>query len=125
MKFVLKFMLSKVPRVAIENPVSCISSRVRKPDQIIHPYQFGDDASKKTCLWLKGLPKLVPTGHVPPRYVDGKPRWANQSDNGQNFCLDETGKVIGWNDPRIKIARSKTFSGIADAMAEQWGGKVG
>ena len=109
--FVRLFMDAPIERIAIENPVSVISSRIRKPDQIIQPYQFGHDASKKTCLWLKGLPLLKPTQMVEPRIVDGKQRWANQTDSGQN-------KLPPSKD-RWKL-RSKTYEGIADAMAEQW-----
>jgi site-specific DNA-cytosine methylase len=118
--FVQMFMDLDVERIAIENPVGCISSRIRKPDQIIQPYEFGDDASKKTCLWLKGLPLLESTGYVEPRIVDGKKRWANQDDNGQNRDV-RTGKVLAWNSEEIKILRSKTYPGIAKAIAEQWG----
>lgn len=105
-------MDAPIAKIAIENPVSIISSRIRKPDQIIHPYQFGHDASKKTCLWLKGLPPLRPTAFVEPRIIDGKPRWANQTDSGQNKLPPSADR---W---RI---RSKTYQGIADAMAAQWG----
>ena len=105
------FMDAPIERIAIENPVSVISSRIRKPDQIIQPYQFGHDASKKTCLWLKNLPLLKPTQLVEPRIIDGKPRWANQTDSGQN-------KLPPSKD-RWKL-RSKTYEGIADAMAAQW-----
>lgn len=101
-----------IPRRATENPIGCLSTRIRKPDQIIHPHQFGHDASKATCLWLVGLPLLVPTAQVKPRYVDGKPRWANQTDSGQNR--------LGPSPDRWK-ERSKTYQGIADAMAAQWG----
>ena len=106
------FMDAPIERIAIENPVSVISSRIRKPDQIIQPHQFGHDASKKTCLWLKNLPLLKPTQLVEPRIIDGKPRWANQTDSGQN-------KLPPSKD-RWKL-RSKTYEGIADAMAAQWG----
>ena len=109
--FVRLFMDAPIERIAIENPVSVISSRIRKPDQIIQPYQFGHDASKKTCLWLKGLPLLKPTQMVEPRIVNGKPRWGNQTDSGQN-------KLPPSKD-RWKL-RSKTYEGIADAMATQW-----
>jgi site-specific DNA-cytosine methylase len=109
--FVRLFMDAPIERIAIENPVSVISSRIRKPDQIIQPYQFGHDASKKTCLWLKGLPLLKPTQMVEPRIVNGKQRWANQTDSGQN-------KLPPSKD-RWKL-RSKTYEGIADAMAAQW-----
>jgi hypothetical protein len=105
------FMDAPIERIAIENPVSVISSRIRKPDQIIQPYQFGHDASKKTCLWLKNLPLLKPTQMIEPRIVNGKPRWANQTDSGQN-------KLPPSKD-RWKL-RSKTYGGIADAMAAQW-----
>ena len=109
--FVRLFMDAPIERIAIENPVSVISSRIRKPDQIIQPHQFGHDASKKTCLWLKGLPLLKPTQMVEPRIVNGKPRWGNQTDSGQN-------KLPPSKD-RWKL-RSKTYQGIADAMATQW-----
>ncbi len=112
LEFVVGLMMVNIKMIAIENPVSIISSRIRKPDQIITPYMFGHDASKKTCLWLKNLPCLHPTNYVEPRVVDGKPRWGNQTDSGQN-------KLPPSKD-RWKI-RSKTFQGIADAMALQWG----
>lgn len=97
---------------AVENPIGCLSTRVRKPDQIIHPHQFGHDASKATCLWLAGLPLLRATKHIVPRIVNGKPRWANQTDSGQN--------VLPPSADRWKI-RSETYAGIAEAMADQWG----
>lgn len=111
-EFVRKLLECGIEKIALENPIGCISKRIRKPDQIIHPHQFGDDASKATCLWLVGLPKLIPTKNVEPRIVDGKPRWANQTDSGQNR--------LGPSEDRWK-ERSKTYQGIADAMAEQWG----
>ena len=109
--FVRLFMDAPIERIAIENPISVISSRIRKPDQIIQPWQFGHDASKKTCLWLKNLPPLKPTQIVEPRIVNGRQRWANQTDSGQN-------KLAPSKD-RWKL-RSKTYKGIADAMATQW-----
>ena len=118
--FVKKLMDATIEFIALENPVGCISTRIRKPNQTINPHQFGDDASKRTCLWLKGLPNLIPTNNVAPRLVDGKKRWANQMDNGQNITYDENNKIVGWNDPRIKGLRSKTYKGIAEAMANQW-----
>lgn len=105
-------MGANIARIALENPVSIISSRIRKPDQIIQPHQFGHDASKATCLWLKNLPKLAPTETVPPRIIDGKSRWGNQTDSGQNKLAPSA--------DRWKI-RSTTYQGIADAMAAQWG----
>lgn len=110
--FVRALLKAPVPRIALENPVSIISSRIRKPDQIIQPWQFGHDASKKTCLWLKGLPPLQPTSIVEPRIVNGRQRWGNQTDSGQNR--------LGPSDDRWKI-RSATYDGIAQAMADQWG----
>jgi len=120
LEFVNKLMNAPIYYIALENPVGCISSRIRKPNQTINPYEYGDDASKRTCLWLKNLPNLKPTKYIEPRIVNGKKRWANQMDNGQNICYDEQGKIVGWNDPRIKGLRSKTYLGIAKAMAEQW-----
>jgi hypothetical protein len=82
--FVRLLLGAPIPHIALENPIGCISTQIRKWDQIIHPHQFGHDASKSTCLWLKGLPKLTPTKQVMPRLVDGRPRWGNQTDRGQN-----------------------------------------
>ena len=113
--FVCLLMSAPIPRIAVENPVSVISSRIRKPDQVIQPHQFGHDASKATCLWLKGLPLLTPTVQIPPRIVDGRKRWGNQTDSGQNRLPP--------SHDRWKI-RSATFTGIATAMAEQWGGQA-
>lgn len=98
----------------VESSVGIMSTLYRKPDQIIQPYQFGDDASKKTCLWLFGLPKLTldPARYVQPRMVDGRPRWANQCDSGQNRLGPS---------PTRAADRARTYPGIAQAMAEQWG----
>jgi hypothetical protein len=103
-----------VDKICIENPVGVITSRLPhmgKP-QYIQQHWFGEDASKKTGLWLKGLTKLTPTNEIAPRIVDGKKRWGNQTDSGQN-------KLPPSKD-RWKI-RSTTPQGIANAMAEQWG----
>lgn len=110
--FVRFLMDAPIPRIAIENPVGCISTRIRKPDQIIQPWQFGENASKSTCLWLKGLPKLKPTKVLP---GGRQARRANQTASGQNR--------LGPSADRWKI-RSATYGGIARAMAEQWGGPV-
>lgn len=114
LRFVDHLLKAPIERVALENPISCISTRIRKPDQIIQPHQFGHDASKRTCLWLKMLPKLVvnPKQSVEPRWVDNKPRWANQTDSGQN--------KLGPSENRWK-ERSRTYQGIAEAIASQWG----
>jgi hypothetical protein len=116
LEFVRMIMNANCPRIAIENPVGAISTNIRKADQYIQPHQFGDDASKTTGLWLKGLPRLIPTNNIPPRIVNGKPRWSNQCDNGQNKLTPSGDR---WRE------RSKTYQGIADAMALQWGGDTG
>ena len=110
--FVQKLLDAPIERIALENPVGIISTRIRKPDQIIQPYEFGHDASKRTCLWLKNLPKLQPTKRIEPRLVNSRPRWSNQTDSGQNR--------LGPSPDRWKL-RSVTYEGIALAMAEQWG----
>ena len=103
LEFVRRLLEAPIPRIALENPVSVISTRIRKPDQIIQPWQFGHGETKATCLWLKNLPKLVPTnivsGRVPRLYMlpPSPDRWKE---------------------------RSRTYPGIAAAMAEQWGREV-
>jgi hypothetical protein len=109
--------LDHVPKVAIENPIGIMSKIYRKPDQIIQPYQFGEDASKRTCLWLKGLPILIETCRVVGRMVttpSGKvvERWANQCSN---YGHDKTSP-----SPERSRIRSKTYMGIAKAIANQW-----
>jgi len=104
--FVSALLNAPIDKIALENPISIISSRIRKPDQIIQPWQFGHDASKKTCLWLKNLPHLIPTDIIK------KELYSNQTKSGQN-------KLPPSKD-RWKI-RSTTYQGIADAMAIQWG----
>lgn len=105
----------------LENPVGIISTRIRKPDQTIQPYDFGEDASKRTCLWLNGLPPLQPTCRVLGRMVwDAKrgrkvERWSNQTDSGQNALAPSKDR---WKQ------RSKTYPGIAFAMASQWGAAI-
>lgn len=98
--FVRLLMDAPIPRIGVENPVSIISSKIRKPDQIIQPWQFGHGETKATCLWLKGLPKLVPTN-----VVDGREARVHRMPPGPNRAQE----------------RSRTYSGIADAMAKQWG----
>lgn len=100
LEFVQRLMNADIDRICIENPVSIISSRIRKPDQTIQPWQFGHGETKRTCLWLKGLPKLIPTD-----IVDGR---------------DQRIWKLPPSPDRWKI-RSATFKGIADAMANQWG----
>jgi len=109
--FVQKLMDAPIERICIENPVGCISTRIRKADQYIQPYDFGEDASKRTGLWLKNLPPLQPTQYIEPRIAQDKPRWANQTDSGQNRLPPSKDR---WKE------RSKTYQGIAEAMADQW-----
>lgn len=100
LEFVAQLLSASVPRIALENPISIISSRIRKPDQIIQPWQFGHGETKATCLWLKNLPLLVPTN-----IVDGRVARVHNIPPGENR----------WKE------RSRTYQGIADAMADQWG----
>jgi hypothetical protein len=99
-EFVIALMNAPIERIAIENPISVISSKIRKPDQIIQPWQFGHGETKATCLWLKNLPKLKPTN-----IVSGRENRIHKMPPSENR----------WRE------RSRTFHGIADAMAEQWG----
>ena len=115
--FFMSFINADVDKIAVENPIGYMSTVYQKPSQIIHPYMFGDPARKATCLWLKGLPKLTPTDIVEPiviHYQNG-----NGTDNPWHM---DTLKLPP--NERAK-ARSKTFPGIAAAMAEQWGGVDG
>lgn len=98
--FVRILMTAPIPKIALENPISIISSKIRKPDQIIQPWQFGHGETKATCLWLKGLPKLVPTNIVEGR----EPRVHMMAPSPDR-----------WKE------RSRTYPGIAAAMAAQWG----
>lgn len=107
LEFVRQLLDAPIERIALENPIGVISSRIRKPDQIIQPWMFGHNESKATCLWLKGLPKLVPT------YIVGKEGDIrdNQTPSGQN--------KLGPSPDRWKL-RSITYRGIAEGMADQW-----
>jgi hypothetical protein len=116
--FVRDLMTAPIKHIAIENPISVISSQIRKPDQIVHPYMFGDKASKSTCLWLKNLPKLEPTNIVEKgefiEFISKKgvkkrqPKWYYEAL--KNAKTPEERRTL----------RSKTFQGMADAIAEQW-----
>ena len=111
--FFMKLANADIPRVAIENPIGIMSTIWRKPDQIIQPYEYGEPFSKKTCLWLKNLPNLQPTNLV---------------DKGEMIVYESGRKMPKWyadawrlpKNERAKL-RNRTFQGIADAMAEQWG----
>lgn len=114
--FVLKLRDAPIKYKAMENPVGVLSRRWRKADQTVQPYMFGDDASKGTCWWLEGgLPKLVPTKRIEPRTVNGRPRWGNQTDGGQN--------KLPPSDDRAML-RAETYPGLAEACADQWGSYV-
>ena len=112
LEFIRKLMGANIEMIAIENPVGVISTKIRKPDQIIQPYMFGDEARKTTCLWLKNLPKLQPTKIV---------------GQGESVIFKSGAKMPKWyadawklsKEERAKL-RSKTFPGIAKAMANQW-----
>lgn len=110
--FFMRLYNAPAPRIAVENPVGVMSSRFRKPDQVVQPHWFGHPERKATCFWLRGLPPLLPTNKVEPEAVKGV------SPKGKKYY------AMNWlpqSKDRWKI-RSRTFQGIADAMAEQWGG---
>lgn len=133
-EFFMLMVNAPIRHKAIENSIGIMSTRYRKPHQIIQPHQFGDDASKATCLWLEGLPPLVPTLHIPPRWVccsitlppgvgkygcavcEGenvaRPRWGNQTNSGQN--------KLG-PSPTRSADRARNYVGIVCAIADQWG----
>jgi hypothetical protein len=100
LEFVELLLNAPIPKICLENPISIISSRIRKPDQIIQPWQYGHGETKATCLWLKNLPLLKPTN-----IVDGREARVHKMPPGPNR----------WKE------RSRTFQGIADAFAQQWG----
>lgn len=118
--FFMKFVNAKCKRIAIENPIGFMSTRYRMPDQIIQPYEFGDPVLKKTCLWLKNLPNLKPTDNLHLKY-DGD---FSKNHGDLYYAKDENGKILAWNDPMTAKLRSKTFVGIAKAMADQWGSNL-
>jgi hypothetical protein len=112
--FFLALANANIPKIAVENPIGLMSKKYRKPDQIIQPWQFGDEAQKSTCLWLKGLPKLIPTNIV---------------GTGEIVTFKSGVRQPKWYFETLKLsavertkARNRTFQGIANAMATQWGG---
>lgn len=116
--FFMHFVLAHCDKIAVENPIGIMSSIYKKPTQIIQPYEFGNPVRKSTCLWLKGLRPLLPTEIVEPNIInDGKSTYSGPA----YYAKDENGKILSWNDPRTAKARSKTYPGIAKAMADQWG----
>ena len=131
-EFFMKFINADCDKIVVENPVNIISGNYIsnhfmdlqyahnfpiKPTQTIQPYEYGHEARKKTCLWLKGLPALTPTQMVSMGEID---RTGHSAGASSTFARDENGKILSWNDPRTGKIRSKTFPGIAKAMATQW-----
>jgi hypothetical protein len=112
--FVKKLMDVPIPRIAIENPVSVISTKIRKPDQIVQPWMFGDEATKTTCLWLKNLPKLEPTNIV----GKGERTIFKSGKSHPKWYADAL--AIAKTPSERRNLRSKTFQGMAQAMADQW-----
>ena len=138
-EFFCKFLKANCDRVAIENPVGIISGDYIpkwfpdlaekynlpiKPTQVVQPFEYGHAAKKTTCLWLRGLPPLTPTNVVDPGefYMHNGKKYSKGAS--ADMARDENGKIISWNDPRTAKIRSKTFPGIAKAMAEQWAGEA-
>ena len=118
-EFFMEFVNADCERKAIENPIGVISTRYRKPDQIIQPYQFGHPVRKSTCLWLYNLPKLKPTNIVDFECIHSNGKSGGYS--GPSWIVkDENGKILSYKDPRVAKARSKTYEGVAKAMASQW-----
>jgi hypothetical protein len=113
--FFMRVMNIDVPRLAVENPIGIMSTLYRKPNQIIQPWEYGHKTTKATCLWLKGLPLLTPTN-----IVENEEVVTLSSGKKMSRWFYETGKLNFKNGDRAK-ARNKTFQGIADAMAKQWG----
>lgn len=116
--FFMELAKANVDMIAVENPIGIMSTAWRKPDQIIQPYEYGEHARKATCLWLKGLKKLIPT-----KIVDAGEILEGGYSVGAaaNYARDENGRILPWGHPDTAKARSKTFKGVAEAFAEQWG----
>jgi hypothetical protein len=139
LEFVRRLLDAPIPRIALENPVSVISSRIRKPDQTVQPWMFGHAETKTTCWWLKNLPKLEPTDIVVPEWAiraDGSIHMSakGKRDNPTHFLTGRTTRVLSgaqldqWErihheppGPERWRNRSRTYLGMAEAMAEQWG----
>lgn len=128
-EFFYKFINADCDKIAVENPIGIISGDYIKKwfgieplkySQIIQPYEYGHPYRKSTCLWLKGLPNLKPTNIVDYETIHSKGKTGGYS-GALWYATDDNGKIISWNDPRTAKARSRTFEGIGEAMAEQWG----
>lgn len=130
--FVELLLNAPIKKIAVENPIGAISSRIRKPEQIIQPYEYGHPESKATCLWLKNLPELKPTKFADWKYFRCKCGNVFEAELGEYGCCDGPAKIMWDNQTKSgqnKLApskdrwkiRSKTYQGIAEAMAVQWG----
>jgi hypothetical protein len=115
-EFFMKLARADIKKIAVENPIGVVSTLWRKPDQIIQPWMFGEEASKSTCLWLKNLPKLIPT-----KIVGKGDIYFDKSGKKRARWFDRAGTKNITNQVERMKERSKTFQGIADAMANQWG----
>lgn len=118
LQFVQWLLDAPVAKICLEKPVSIISTKIRKPTQIIQPWQFGHAETKTTCLWLKGLPKLIPTNIVEPDYMRKADGTYYRDRKGRRYSKIH---FMSRNNPNRAKLRSLTYQGIADAMAEQWG----
>lgn len=119
-EFFMAFVNADCDKIVIENPIGIMSTCYRKPDQIIQPYQFGHPYRKSTCLWLFGVDPLIPTNIVDFECIHSSGKSGGYS--GASWVVrDENGKILPYGDPRVAIARSKTYTGIAQAFADQWG----
>lgn len=116
--FFMNFVYANCNHIAIENPIGIVSTRYRKPTQIIQPYEYGHNVRKATCLWLKNLPLLQPTNIVP---FETRTSGGKTYSGAAFYAVDTNGKALRYSDPETKKQRSKTFPGIAAAMACQWG----
>lgn len=117
-EFFMTFVTADCEHIAIENPIGYMNTHYREADEIIQPYEFGHPVRKATCLWLKNLPPLTPTRIIKPETAQS----GGKSYSGPAlYVRDENGKILSWKDPRTAKERSKTYLGIAAAMAQQWG----
>lgn len=116
-QFFMKFINADCEHIAVENPIGYMNTHYQKPSCIIQPYEYGHPVRKATCLWLKNLPCLIPTNIVQYDVIHS----GKKTYSGVAAYATDNGKILRWNDPRTAKERSKTFPGIAAAMAQQWG----
>lgn len=115
-QFFMKFIHADCEHIAVENPIGYMNTHYQKPSCIIQPYEYGHPVRKATCLWLKNLPALIPTNIVQYDIIHS----GKKTYSGAAAYITDNGKILRWNDPRTAKERSKTFPGIAAAMAKQW-----